>query len=143
MRLAAEPWMLSTSPSRPKEVGMTKGCPSATKPTWQRIASSRIWLTASRSYTARCGSRTMRVRGVGLALLESEVVDVELLDMELTSRAGAKSGERRFYQVGDRGLASQVRIGLIMQDCHARQGAWSRDTRQFRKRHGDLVTLCL
>ncbi len=35
----------------------------------------------------------MRVRGVGLALLESEVVDVELLDMELTSRAGAKSGE--------------------------------------------------
>jgi hypothetical protein len=30
---------------------------------------------------------------VGLALLEFKLVDVELLDMELTSRAGAKSGE--------------------------------------------------
>src|SRR5712692_6758332 len=122
---------------------MTKGCPSATKPTWQRKASSRIWLTASRSYNARCGSRTMRVRGVGLALLESEVVDVELLDMELTSRAGAKSGERRFYQVGDRGLASQVISGLIMQSGHARPGALVPGYPRFRKRHGDLVTLCL
>src|SRR6266511_639510 len=52
-------------------------------PMWQRKASSRIWLTASRSYTPRSCSRTTRVRGVG----------IEVLDMKQGSRAGAKNGD--------------------------------------------------
>jgi hypothetical protein len=49
MRLAAEPWITSRSPTRAQAVGITNGWPPSTKPTWQMKASSRMAWIAARS----------------------------------------------------------------------------------------------
>jgi hypothetical protein len=38
----------------------------------------------------------MRVRDVGAELLDCKLLDSKLMDMELTSQAGAKSGDGEF-----------------------------------------------
>src|SRR5436190_16422882 len=46
-------------------VGITKGCPSTSNPTWQTSASSRIASITSRSYAPRAGCRFTVVRADG------------------------------------------------------------------------------
>ena len=66
-RLAAEPWISTSSPTRACNVGITAGRPSCTKPRWHTFASSRIASIVSRSCAPRFGNppqfRPRRLQG--------------------------------------------------------------------------------
>src|SRR5438105_7725283 len=77
IRLAGEPCRYSRSATRAWIVGITKGWPSTSKPTWQISASSRMASIVARSYRPRSGLRRTRTRGeAGWVSLGSRTISV-------------------------------------------------------------------